>query len=256
MLRPLLLRKTIGMCPALFPHHFVGRGACLEVVLGDAQIHLGEEAPAGGGAHAAVGQQAEREFLLIHGGGGQQSSLDGTAEPFGHGGGGARHLVESLHPMCPPVVYAMAQGDDAAQLFARQQAQGFGVLFVGEAHPARVEPQSLRLEHELFAVVAHAAVELRPLGSGHGQIVAHTRKVAVVGQTAHEGARLVGNKTYVEAALLVAGGYERREALNNFGFDGADGVAPNGMAGLDGLLQRNHKGNLFNKVYEKSRANH
>ena len=52
------------------------------MVFGNAQVHLGVKAHSGLGGHG-IPPEGELEFLLVHGGGGQQGGLHPLPEPVG-----------------------------------------------------------------------------------------------------------------------------------------------------------------------------
>ena len=129
----------------------------------------------------------------------------------------------------------VAEGDDAVELLAVGDGVLVGLLLKGQAHPATVQSQRLRQQHQPLAVVADSLVGI--LGANHGEVVAHAAELAIGERiAATKGLRLVDNQLDMQLALPITRGDLLIETHDNTCLDGLFLILPHRMPCGDGFL--------------------
>ena len=95
-------------------------------------------------------------------------------------------------------------GDDQPQLLPGAHLEGGLHLFIGEGHPAGVQPHLLGLQDHFLPKIAAELIQLGRLFAHQGDVVLHPGKFSVVGHEAPERLRLVQDQLHVQAALPAA----------------------------------------------------
>ena len=94
-------------------------------------------------------------------------------------------------------------------------------LFVGGADPAGAKAHALRLQNDLFAIVAAQLVKvLKAALAGHDNIIAHSAEMTVARHPALKSLGLIRYKLNVKTALLIALPDQRFQLLQVLACDG------------------------------------
>ena len=185
----------------------------LKVVFRNAQVHLGiaNHGESFLGPHlmaAAIHAHVlKHELLLVHGGWGEQGSLNALPEPRRSDVrvvvGRAAHLFNGLDLMARALCLAIADGDIRLDDLAFFQHVCVGNLLIAQSHPAGVQAKRLRQEHQVLTVIADALIEVVGLLSCHDQITGHITELTVLCQRSLESLWLVSYQLDVKITPLV-----------------------------------------------------
>lgn len=221
------------------PAEVVLAGPNLEMALGDAEVdvRVANEGETVAGLHHGLaiscgGQELEAEALLIDGCGRKQSGLNAKAKPCGRRGIGVAHLLHALDFMLHALRLPVSDGDAACHLLARRKRERFSHLIICKSHPAGVEPERLRQQHNLLTIISDAFAKRGRLRPSHNQIIAHAGELAVLGETALESLRLVLHQLDVQLPHPVALINLRLQQLHYIASQRLRLISPHRMAGL------------------------
>ena len=128
---------------------------------------------------------------------------------------------------------SVAKGDDAVDDIAVPQRERSGNLFVGEAHPAGVEPQRLSQKHKFLAVVADFLFGVLALRPGHHEVVSHSGELAILPHAGREGLGLIQHQLDIQSGIGIDAFHFGLQGPDLCHLDGLVGVFPHGMPCLD-----------------------
>lgn len=228
-------------------------GGFLEVALDDAQVD-GVPCSVLGCLRAdgpAVGAQRYAEMLVVHGGGGQLRRLHGQREPF-------RRLVafdraelgDRLGAAGRSLRLPVADGDADAQRLAGGHAC-VRLLARDERHPAGVEPQRLRRQHQALPPIAHRLVLRAPVGDERDMGGGAAHEANACDKLEHLG--VVEDDLDVQPALADALVDDHQQRGHRAAVDGLVAVRAHRMACADdvhdaGLIV--HANRLWSKLHD------